>query len=130
MQELFPFTATVSPGALATLVMVPLVPTPTAGGPDLVASVVASAPGTIGSIKPKAHVKLTNLGSSMIAATPLQIELVASTDDGLDSTDLQLLTTTTPPLLLKAKQIPDRFNLHRRYLNITHQRKLFSPRRP
>lgn len=103
-QNLSAFVLTVTAGTLGAPLQVPIVPAPAAGGPDLVAAVVASAPGRAGSIRPRAQVKVTNVGAAMTSAAAIEIALFASPDATLDSTDASLLTTTTAPLLLKARQ--------------------------
>jgi hypothetical protein len=98
-------SATISAG-VDVAADIPVVTTVTApGGPDLVASVVATAPGGKGgSIKPRAQVKVSNIGTSMTSATSLKIILLASSDTVLYLTDQQLVTSSTVPVLLKANK--------------------------
>jgi hypothetical protein len=93
--------ATVAAGVVAPPLLIPLIPTPSPEGPDLVATITLGAAGKTGLIKPKARVKITNNGAPMASAAQLQITLYASADGTLDAGDANLLAFTTPALLLK-----------------------------
>jgi hypothetical protein len=104
LENLAAVSVNIAAGMLATPAVIPLVPVAQAGGPDLVATVTATATGKSGSIKPRARIKVSNIGESMASAAQLEIVLLASTDNVLDSIDPQLLTMTTTPVLLKTKK--------------------------
>jgi Carboxypeptidase regulatory-like domain/CARDB len=96
----------ISAGVDVVAADIPVVTTLTApGGPDLIATVVATAPGAkSGSNKPRAQLKVSNIGASMTSAVSLKIILLASSDTVQDLTDQQLLTASTVPVLLKANK--------------------------